>query len=260
MPACERGRGPRIPVRCIAVANVYSSMEKKYLKWSVVTPLRIAVLDDHSLIQLAIKSRLSREADLNVVGAYSNSRDLLEALQNMETDLLILDYVLGSDELDGLNLLRLIRRRFPGMFILISSSAEKPSVVNLTLNAGANGFFGKSEDVEGLVDAIRKVAGGETYISPMLAYELGRDPNAVRETLAADDVIGGEVLLSDPVLSPKEQEVLRCCLEGMSVSQIARKFSRSMKTISGQKQAAFRKLGVRTDAELFKLEQSLKGF
>lgn len=239
-------------------ANVYSSMEKTQLKWSVVTPLRIAVLDDHSLIQLAIKSRLSREADLNVVGAYSTSRDLLEALENTEIDLLILDYMLGDYELDGLNLLRMLRRRFPEMYILISSSAEKPSVVNLTLNAGANGFFGKSEDVDGLVEAIRKVAAGETYVSPMLAYELGRDPNSAREMSSADDVSGGEVLLRDPILSPKEQEVLRCCIEGMSVSQIARKFSRSMKTISGQKQAAFRKLGIRTDAELFKLEQGLK--
>ncbi|EIM18973.1 response regulator transcription factor [Pseudomonas chlororaphis] len=228
------------------------------MKWSVVSPLRIAVLDDHSLIQLALKLRLSREADLKVVGVYSNSQDLLLALSELEVDLLILDYILGDSELDGLNLLRMIRRRYPELLVLISSSVEKPSVVNLTLNAGASGFFGKSEEVERLVDAVRKVAAGETYISPLLAYELGRAPNAAREQVTDDRARGGEVLLSDPILSPKEQEVLRCCLEGMSVSQIAHKFSRSMKTISGQKQSAFRKLGVRTDAELFKLEQSLK--
>lgn len=228
------------------------------MKWSVMTPLRIAVLDDHSLIQLALELRLSREADFKVVGVYSNSRELLDALPSIEADLLILDYVLGDNELDGLNLVQMVRRRFPDLCILISSSAEKPSVVNLTLNAGANGFFGKSEDVELLVEAVRKVAAGQSYISPMLAYELDRNPNVNREALDTAEMRGAEVLLNDPVLSPKEQEVLRCCLEGLSVSQIARKFSRSMKTISGQKQSAFRKLGVRTDAELFKLEQSLK--
>ncbi|MBU4634019.1 response regulator transcription factor [Pseudomonas chlororaphis] len=228
------------------------------MKWSVVFPLRIAVLDDHSLIQLALKLRLSREADFKVVGVYSNSQSLLAELPGLEVDLLILDYALGDNELDGLNLLRMIRRRYPELLILISSSAEKPSVVNLTLNAGASGFFGKSEEVERLIEAVRKVAAGEVYISPLLAYELGRTPNDARESVTDDGLRGGEVLLADPVLSPKEQEVLRCCLEGMSVSQIAHKFSRSMKTISGQKQSAFRKLGVRTDAELFKLEQSLK--
>ncbi|WP_371365433.1 response regulator [Pseudomonas sp. QL9] len=230
------------------------------MKWSVVSPLRIAVLDDHSLIQLALKLRLSREADFKVVGVYSNSRDLLTALENIEVDLLILDYVLGDSELDGLSLVRMIRRRFPDLYILIASSAEKPSVVNLTLNAGANGFFGKSEHVELLLEAVRKVAAGEPYVSPMLAYELDRGPSVNREIIDSAEAQGVEILLKDPLLSPKEQEVLRCCLEGMSVSQIARKFSRSMKTISGQKQSAFRKLGVRTDAELFKLKQNLKDF
>ena len=77
------------------------------MKWSVVRPLRIAVLDDHSLIQLALELRLTREADFKVVGVYSNSRELLESLSESEVDLLVLDYVLGDNELDGLNLLSL---------------------------------------------------------------------------------------------------------------------------------------------------------
>lgn len=236
---------------------VHSEEELK-LKWSVMSPLRIAVLDDHSLIQLAMELRLSREADFKVVGVFSSSHHLLAALEKTEVDLLILDYILGDEELDGLSLLRMIRRHWPAVRILISSSAEKPSIVNLTLNAGANGFFGKREQVDRLVEAVRRVAAEETYISPLMAYELERSPQANRDACVDDCTVGGEVLLADPVLSPKEQEVLRCCLQGMSVSQIARKFSRSMKTISGQKQSAYRKLGVRTDAELFQLEQGLK--
>lgn len=225
------------------------------MKWSIMAPLRVAVLDDHYLIQMALELRLSREADMRVVGAFSNSRDLLASLSDTPADLLVLDYALGASELDGLHLIGLIRRRFPTLCILVSSSAESPSVVNLSLSVGANGFFGKSESAELLVEAIRKVASGETYVSPGLAYRLGRQPLTVG--LPSPDVKGGQRLLNDPSLSPKEREVLRCCLDGMSVSQISRKFMRSMKTISGQKQAAFRKLGVRTDAELFKLQHSL---
>src|SRR5690606_1001503 len=129
---------------------------------------RVAVLDDHSLIQLAVKMRLSREADFLVVGIYANSRDLFALMPETKPDLLILDYVLAETELDGLHLLGLIRRRFPELCILVSSSAEKPSLVNLILNTGANGFFGKSEDAELLIDAIRSVAAGETYISPAM--------------------------------------------------------------------------------------------
>ncbi|WP_460164163.1 response regulator [Pseudomonas sp. S2_F03] len=130
-----------------------------------MSPLRIAVLDDHSLIRVALEMKLSREADFKVVGVFPTGQDLLGALPELEVDLLILDYVLGADELDGLNLLRMIRRLHPDLLILISSSTERPSVVNLTLNAGANGFCGKSEDVARLVEAVRKVAAGDTYIT-----------------------------------------------------------------------------------------------
>lgn len=225
------------------------------MSWSVVDPLRIAVLDDHSLIQLALEVRLSRELDFKLVGIYSNSRELVASLEEIDASLLILDYVLGDRELDGLHLLGLIRRRFPRLQILMSSSSEKPSVVNLALNAGANGFFGKSESVDLLVDAIRRVAAGECYVSPALSYLLGREPQATRQFWSSPKV--SQRLLNEPILSPKEREVLRCCLDGMSVSQISRKFLKSMKTISGQKQSAYRKLGVRTDAELFKLQHSL---
>ena len=89
------------------------------MKWSVMAPLRVAVLDDHSLIQMALELRLSREADLKVVGVYSNSRDLLASLSGTPADLLVLDYSLGASELDGLHLIGLIRRRFPSLSIAL---------------------------------------------------------------------------------------------------------------------------------------------
>ncbi|WP_269791778.1 response regulator transcription factor [Stenotrophomonas sp. Iso1] len=226
------------------------------VKWSVVKPLRISVLDDHSLIQLAMKTRLSREADFAVVGIYANSRDMFALMPAVAPDLLIMDYVLADTEMDGLHLLGLIRRRFPGLCILVSSSTEKPSLVNLMLNGGANGFFGKSEDAELLIDAVRNVAAGETYVSPALQHALGRSPGLYIPQ-DGERIEDGQQLLDHAALSPREREVLRCCLDGMSVSQIARKFQRSTKTISGQKQSAYRKLGICTDAELFKLQSSL---
>lgn len=226
------------------------------MKWSVVSPLKIAVVDDHLLIQMALKVRLSREADFNVVGMYSNGPDMLAGLKETPVDLLVLDYLLGDRELDGLALLRIIRKRHPRMFILISSSAERPALVSLTLQSGANGFFGKTQEVDELVRAIRVVAAGGTYLSPMMAYELARLPEGHVPALETE-MTGGAVLVNNSLLSPKEREVLRCCLEGMGVSEIALKFSRSMKTISGQKQAAFRKLGVRSDTELFKIQRNL---
>ena len=79
------------------------------MHWSVVNPLRVAILDDHSLIRLAMKSRLTREAEFSVVGVYGSSAQLLAGLREIDIDLLILDYKLHDGELDGLNLIRLLR-------------------------------------------------------------------------------------------------------------------------------------------------------
>ncbi|MBU4626659.1 response regulator transcription factor [Pseudomonas sp. BF61] len=228
------------------------------MQWSVVSPLRIMLLDDHALIREALKVRLSNEADFRVIGVYSGSPDLLKALRTEKADLLVLDYQLADGELDGLRLIQLLRSHHPDLRILIFSSVERPATVNMAIRAGANGFFGKSQATEELVKAIRMVALDRLYLSPAMSAELDSTP--VTSAATSDEQAGPDgagALVNYPALSPKEREVLRCCLEGMSVSQIADKFLRSRKTISGQKQAAMRKLNVRTDSELFKLHLDL---
>lgn len=227
------------------------------MKWSVVSPLRVALLDDHALIREALKVRLSLEADFKVAGVYTTSRDLLEGLRAQSADLLVLDYQLSDGEIDGLRLIQTLRTHHPDLRIVIFSSAERAATVNICIRAGANGFVGKSQETEELLKAIRMVASDRMYLAPAVAKAL-HSPSQ----LAEDETIfnGDEALARcSSELSPREREVLRCCLDGLSVSQVAIKFSRSNKTISGQKQAAFRKLGIRSDTELFKMQSHLKG-
>lgn len=227
------------------------------MRWSAMSPLRIAVLDDHALIRDALKIRLSLEPDFKVTGVYATSRDLTKGLHTHSTDVLILDYQLDDGEIDGLRLIHSIHTQHPDLRIVIFSSAERPATVNMCIRAGANGFVGKTQETDELLKAVRMAALERIYLAPAMAVELQKLP--VPQSTEIDDIFDGDQALADnPELSPKEREVLRCCLEGLSVSQVAMKFSRSRKTISGQKQSAFRKLGIRTDNELFKLQAHLK--
>ena len=227
------------------------------MRWSVASPLRIILLDDHALIREALEIRFSLEADFKVQGVYSTSRELLDSLNRAEADLVVLDYQLADADIDGLRLIQSVRRHHPSIRIVIYSSSEKPATVNMSIRAGANGFVGKSQPTDELLRAIRMVALDRIYLAPAMAAELEKIP-AAQMLPEGDNPDHAFTLSNQPNLSPKESEVLRCCLEGMSVSQIASKFTRSRKTISGQKQAAFRKLGIKTDTELFKLQVQLK--
>jgi two-component system capsular synthesis response regulator RcsB len=222
--------------------------------------LRIALLDDHAAVRHGLVARLAQEADIDIVGAFSGSQELIDALQASPADLLLIDYALGHNDIDGHNLIRLLRIRFPGASIVVTSAHDNQATVALAIQAGAGGFVGKGQNLDELIAAIRTVARGGTYLPPEVAAELDsktlqRPPDGAGADAGA--AAEASILHGSGALTPREREVLRCYLSGMSVAQIAEKFSRSNKTISTQKQAGYRKLGIRSDAEFFQIRYQL---
>lgn len=220
-------------------------------------PIRVVILDDHAIVQLGIANYLTEMSSIKLVASFGKSRDLIRWLEANRADVVLLDYTLGPDEIDGLDLVKLINTRFPDCRMLMMSSNDTSATVNMTMRAGALGFFGKSEDLGELARAIRVVASGHSFLSAELSNRirwgmptdsLGAEP---RDASGDDKPSPDSCSAADLLLSPREHEVLRCFLAGMSVSEIASKFFRSPKTISAQKQSAYRKLGIRNDAELF---------
>ncbi|MDB5774227.1 MAG: two component LuxR family transcription regulator protein [Herbaspirillum sp.] len=230
---------------------------------SLLQRLRIALLDDHAAIRHGLAARLAQETDIDIVGMFSSSQELIDALQRAPADLLLIDYALGHNDIDGHNLIRLLRIRFPKSKIVITSAHDNQATVTLAMQAGASGFVGKGQDLDELITAIRAVARGDTYLPPDIAAELSykalqnERPATRAHTEAGGAADDATILKGNSELTPREREVLRCYLSGMSVAQIAEKFSRSNKTISTQKQAGYRKLGIRSDAEFFQIRYQL---
>ncbi|BBP80161.1 DNA-binding response regulator [Pseudomonas sp. Ost2] len=215
----------------------------------------VMLLDDHELIRVGTSLWLSKEPDLEVVGSFSTGRELLAALAIRQPDILVIDFMLGPTEIDGINLIRALRVRYPDCRPLVLSAHYTPATVSLALRAGSWGFFGKTQRLDGLA-AIRTVARGKIYLHPIMAREVATvSEKEVYEAASASEQVPA---CAHDILSPREREVLRCFLDGMSVNGIAEKFSRSANTISTQKQSAYRKLGIKTDSELFKLSSSLR--
>ncbi|MBA1242455.1 response regulator transcription factor [Pseudomonas japonica] len=220
---------------------------------------RLMLLDDHEFILHGISQILARHPDVEVISTHTESRTLLEALRIMPVDMVVMDYALSPGEVDGLNLIKAIRTRHPRTRVIVISSLHTPSTVALTLRCGAAGFVGKELGAEELLKAIRVVSNGRVYLHPDMEDALQRNNVAVHPlgpTEEVDEPVAA--LVNTTTLTLREREVLRCCLDGLSVTDISSKFSRSIKTISAQKQSAYRKLGLRTDHELFKLRALLE--
>jgi two-component system capsular synthesis response regulator RcsB len=225
-------------------------------------PLRVMLLDDHQFVLDGMGLMLSSHADIKVVGSYLSSQALFAGVSKLEVDVVVMDYCLRPGEVDGLNLIRALRIRCPQAEVLVLSSLHVPSTVALALRCGARGFMGKEMDGCMLPDAIRKVASRQCYLQPEMASRLSENGVGVMN-MDASTMPGSRNLssmISTARLTVREHEVLRCCLDGMTVTEIATKFSRSVKTISAQKQSGFRKLGLRNNNELFKIRGQLDGW
>lgn len=215
---------------------------------------RIVLLDDHPIVIEGVESRLAGAENIEIVGRYTTARDLIRGLSTttVPVDIAIVDFALGPHDVDGVKLLRALRMRFPTVAVLVLSSHFNPATVALALQAGVNGFISKSQGAQDLVDAIECVATGKLYLHADMRHEL----DSLNESRPVKGMVTGT---TREELTPREHEVLRCILDGMTTTDISVKFSRAMSTISSQKKSAYQKLGIRNDAELFKMRDLIEG-
>lgn len=216
-------------------------------------PICIAVLDDHPVVLCGLEARIRAEPGFQWVNGVATSSALLRVLERKPCHVVVLDYELAPNDLDGWSLVRLLRSRLPHVRLIVSTAHNDKATASLMRRAGAHGFVAKSDNLDVLVAALRHVMnGGEWYEDGVREARLAQTPET-QQPLPFDTL---DISPSGPsVLSPREHEVVRCCLQGLSVGQIALKFSRSVKTVSSQKQSAYRKLGIRSDLDLYNLNR-----
>ncbi|WP_368181169.1 response regulator [Aeromonas sp. R7-5] len=216
--------------------------------------LKIMTLDDHALILRGLNDILLTDQSLIMEGSFTTSKTLITALQNKSTDVVIMDFSLSPDEMDGLSLIKYLTNKNPATALLVVSAHYNCGLVIQALRAGAKGFIGKNSDPKEITKAVHCVAKGNIYLSPEMKAEI----ESIEMELPHKPYTNSTQNRYINRLSPKEHEVVRCIIEGMSVSEIAQKFHRSIKTISSQKQSALRKLGIKNDHELFLIREEIR--
>lgn len=212
--------------------------------------LNIAVLDEQEVVRYGLYQRLSTEQDFVIVGAYRCIADFIQALRYKPIDIVILDHMFQSG--DALALIHTLKKDYPNVRILISSADEHPAVVALLTGLGADGYICKNSPLDQYVMALRALAEERCAAGP-------REPTPMPMPLPADPGQARDPhheWLEGNALTAREKQVLRLCMRGLSVTQIAREFKRSLKTISSQKLSAYRKLGLSSDLELFRAMSS----
>lgn len=200
-------------------------------------PLKVILADDHPLV--LVGGRLALEnAHVEVVGVAKAADELLSMLADRDCDVVITDFLMPSDRQDdGFPLLDKITKDYPHVALIVLTMINRPAALQSMLSRGARGIVDKRAPMDELATAARAVSDGETYLSETLLDILNE----------ADDT---SEAMPGAALSPRETEVIRAFVNGMSLQQIADREGKSVKTISRQKRDAMRKLGVDHDSLL----------
>jgi two-component system capsular synthesis response regulator RcsB len=200
---------------------------------------RVIVADDHPIIRAGVRMLLEDSTDTEIVAEADSPEALLSTLRATPADLLITDFSMPSDqEVDGLALIRRIRRDFPDLPIIVLTMMSNVGVIGTIVGAGVRGLIDKSAGMAEISLAIRAVRQGRDYVSSTFRQGLLQ---------SQFDAKSGQTAR----LSPRESEVLRLFASGLTVSGIAERLSRSVKTVSRQKSDAMTKLGLKSDLEIY---------
>ncbi len=197
---------------------------------------KIIVVDDHLVVRQGLKKILDEISDIEVVDEASNGQEFLSKISKKKYDMVLLDIFLPDRS--GLDILKYLRARKPGLPVLILSMYPEEQYAVRTLKAGASGYLTKTSLSEELISAIRKVREGGKYVSPALA-----------EKLACDLDIDIEKPLHEN-LSDREYQVMCMIGSGKRVKDIAEELFLSVKTISTYRSRIMEKMKMKNNAEL----------
>ncbi len=199
--------------------------------------IKLLIADDHSLIRQGLKSIVSAESDIEVIAEAANFHELRVALSEIKVDLLILDISMPKG--NALDFLKETKTLYPRLPILVLSVHPEDQYALRALKSGASGYLSKECAPEQLVTAIRQILGGQHYFT-----------SKVRELLANAVKNNGGDSRCHSDLSDREFQVLIRIGKGISLTDIAKDLSLSVKTIGTYRERILNKMHLNNNAEI----------
>ena len=200
--------------------------------------IRVFLVDDHPLVRQALRDAMRQERDLEVCGEADDRDEALKGIAAAEPDLAIVDLRLRSS--DGLELVRDLRDQHPKVLSLVLSMQDESMTAERAVRAGARGYVSKQEAPSKILEAVRKVLGGEIYWSDKAAAHIA-------SKIACPTPHGGSAV---DQLSERELQVFELIGLGRSTNQVAESLHIDISTVETYRARIKDKLNLKDGSEL----------
>lgn len=200
--------------------------------------INVLLSEDHLILRDGLRSLLTDEQDIRIIGEAANGRQAVELCQHLHPHIVVMD--IHMPQLNGLEATRQILRMLPATKILILSASSDPVHLEELMMLKIAGYLLKQSGLELLLAAIRAVHNGGTYFSPVIAQYLERQNSNLAEPGHRRAAL----------LTSREAEVLQLIAEGKANKQTAAMLNLSVKTVEKHRQSLMKKLDIHDTAGL----------
>jgi len=205
-----------------------------------VGKIRVLLAEDHTIVRKGLRALLDDETDIEVVGEAEDGRETVRQVERVHPDVVLMDITMPL--LNGVEATRQIKAQYPEVQVLGLTRHENEEYIYQLLRAGASGYVVKQAAPAELVEAIRAVFEGDTFLSPSI------NPSMVEEYIRQAKAMVKKG--PDERLTPREREVLQLVAEGRTNREIAQVLSISVKTVEHHRANLMSKLDLYNAAEL----------
>lgn len=210
-----------------------------------MSKIRVSIIEDNKVIRDNVSKFISFHDDFEIAAVHGSAKTFLESLQigGVQTDILLLD--IGLPGISGLEAIPLILEKMPDLNIVMLTTYEEEDVIVKALCSGACSYISKKASLEEIVEALRIVAAGGSYMSPSVAREI------------VNHLMGGRVSKAT-ILTDRQREILEKLVDGKSYQTIAAELYVSIETVRSHVKKMYKVLHVNNKTEA--ITQYMKGY
>jgi DNA-binding NarL/FixJ family response regulator len=203
-----------------------------------MAPIRLLIVDNHTLFRQGLVSLLQSEPGLQVIGEASGGEEALKLAQELQPDVVLMDVKMPG--MDGVEATRRLQETTPHVRVLMLTVSEEEENLFAAIQAGARGYILKNADADELLQAIQRVHAGEAMLSPVMTFRL----------LQVLHSGGAPTPSSELPLTPREQDVFQLLVQGASNRQIAQSLTITENTVKTHVHNILEKLELHSRSEV----------